>query len=57
MGHEGAAELKKVYLAPVDRRDHRPQHEREIARMLRALEQATDELGADERIQSGRIRS
>ena len=44
----GAGELDQLDLAPVDGRDHRPQHEREVARLRRALEQAADEFGADE---------
>ena len=48
MGNERAGELDQVDLAPVDRGDHRPQHEGEVARLRRALEQATNEFGADE---------
>ena len=45
---KGGASSMQVDLAPVDGGDHRPQHEREIARLRRAFEQAADELGADE---------
>ena len=45
----------QIDLAPVDRGDHRPQHEREIARLARALEQAADQLGADERVLARRV--
>ena len=48
MDREGRRELEQVDLAPVDGGDHRPQHEREIARLRRAFEQTPDELGADE---------
>ena len=56
MGREGAGEFEQVGLAPVDRRDHRPEHERKIARLRRALEQAPDEFGANERLLAGRAR-
>jgi hypothetical protein len=48
MDGERRRELEQIDLAPIDGGDHRPQHEREIARLRRALEQAPDEFGADE---------
>jgi hypothetical protein len=48
VGHERAGELDQLDLTPVDGRDHRPQDEREVARLRRALEQAANEFGADE---------
>jgi len=48
VGDEGRGQFEQVDLAPVDGGDHRPQDEREIARLRRALEQAPDEFGADE---------
>ncbi len=48
MRHERRHQLHQVDLAPVDRGDHRPQHEREVARLTRALEQAADQFSANE---------
>ena len=56
MGCEGTGEIEQVGLAPVDRRDHGPEDERKIARLGRALEQAPDELGANERLLAGGAR-
>ena len=53
---ERRREFQEIDLAPVDGGDHRPQHEGEIARLRRALEQAPDELGANERLLAGRQR-
>ena len=49
-------EFQEVDLAPVHGGDHRPQHEGEIARLRRALEQAPDQPGADEGFLAGRQR-
>jgi len=48
MDGERRREFEQIDLAPIDGGDHRPQHEREIARLRRALEQAPNEFGADE---------
>ena len=45
---ERRRKFEQIDLAPIDGGDHRPQHEREIARLRRALEQTPDEFGADE---------
>ena len=47
VGEERWRKLHEVDLPPVDGGDHRPQHEREVARLRRALEQTADQLGAD----------
>ena len=55
MRHERRHQLHQVDLPPVDRRDHRPQHEREVARLPRAFEQAADQFGAHEGFLPGRV--
>ena len=55
MRDERRDQLGEIDLPPVDRGDHRPQHEGEVARLVRALEQPADQLGADERVLVRRV--
>ncbi len=55
MRREWADQLPEINLTPVDGGDHRPQDEREIARLSRAIEQTPDQLGPDEGVLMGRV--
>jgi hypothetical protein len=56
VSEERRQQLGEIDLTPVDGGDHRPQHEGEVARLARAIEQAANQFGADEGLLARRAR-